>query len=83
MACIGLRDIVVGEDAFDVEKIWLKMYEKSIYYGRRSVAIHAMSGIDMAIWDAIGKKTGLPVSKLFGRHLPHKGQSLLQYINAG
>lgn len=66
MACIGLRDIVVGEDAFDVEKIWLKMYEKSIYYGRRSVAIHAMSGIDMAIWDAIGKKTGLPVSKLLG-----------------
>lgn len=66
MSCIGLRDIVVGEDAFDVEKIWNKMYEKSIYYGRRSVVIHAMSGIDMAIWDVIGKKTGLPVSKLLG-----------------
>ena len=66
MACIGLRDIIVGEDAFDVEKIWYKMFEKSYYYGRRSVVIHAMSGIDMAIWDAIGKKLGLPVSKLLG-----------------
>lgn len=66
MVCIGLRDIVVGEDVFDVEKIWNKMYEKSLYYGRRSLVIHAMSGIDMAIWDAIGKKLGLPVSKLLG-----------------
>lgn len=66
MVCMGLRDIVVGEDAFDVEKIWLKMYEKSIYHGRRSAVIHAMSGIDMAIWDAIGKKLKLPVSKLLG-----------------
>lgn len=66
MACVGLRDVVVGEDVFDVEKIWRKMYEKSLYYGRRSVAIHAMSGIDMAIWDAMGKKLGLPVSKLLG-----------------
>lgn len=66
IACIGLKEIVVGEDAFDVEKIWLKMYEKSYYYGRRGAVIHAMSGIDLAIWDAIGKKTGLPVSRLLG-----------------
>lgn len=66
MACMGLRELVVGEDVFDVEKIWRKMYDKSIYHGRRSAVIHAMSGIDMAIWDAMGKKTGLPVSKLLG-----------------
>lgn len=66
MACIGLKDIVVGEDVFNREKIWRKMYEKSIYYGRRSVAIHAMSGIDMAIYDALGKKLGQPVSSLLG-----------------
>lgn len=66
MASIGLKEIVVGEDVFDVEKIWLNMYEKSYYYGRRGAVIHAISGIDMAIWDAIGKKTGLPVSKLLG-----------------
>lgn len=66
MVCMGLRDVIIGEDVFDVEKIWRKMYEKSLYYGRRSVAIHAMSGIDMAIWDAMGKKLGMPVCKLLG-----------------
>lgn len=66
MACMGLKEILIGEDIFDTERLWLKMYEKSLYYGRRGVAIHAMSGIDMAIHDAIGKKLGLPVSKLLG-----------------
>lgn len=66
MACRGLRELVVGEDAFDVEKIWRKMYQMSLYHGRRSLVIHAISGIDMAIWDAIGKKLGLPVAKLLG-----------------
>ena len=66
MVCMGLRDVVVGEDPFDVEKIWYKMYELCYYYGRRSVAIHAMSGIDMAIWDSLGKKMGVPVHKLLG-----------------
>jgi L-alanine-DL-glutamate epimerase-like enolase superfamily enzyme len=66
MACRGLKEIVVGEDAFDIEKIWRKMYTQSLYHGRQSLVIHAMSGIDMAIWDAVGKKLGLPVSKLLG-----------------
>lgn len=66
MVCMGLKELVVGEDPFDVEKIWYKMYEKSYYYGRRSVAIHAMSGIDMAIWDIMGKAVGKPVHKLMG-----------------
>jgi L-alanine-DL-glutamate epimerase-like enolase superfamily enzyme len=66
MVCRGLREIVVGEDVFNREKIWRKMYQQSLYYGRRSLGIHAMSGIDMAIWDAMGKKLGLPVSKLLG-----------------
>lgn len=66
MVCRGLRAAVIGEDVFDVEKIWLKMYELSYYYGRRSAAIHAMSGIDMAIWDAMGKKLGVPVCRLLG-----------------
>lgn len=75
MACRGLKEIVVGEDAFDVEKIWQKMYWQSLYHGRRSLVIHAMSGIDMAIWDAIGKKTGLPVSKLLGGTFRNKVQA--------
>ena len=66
MACMGLKEILLGEDPLDVERLWRKMYEKSIYYGRRSVVIHAMSGIDMALWDIVGKAYGVPVGKALG-----------------
>jgi L-alanine-DL-glutamate epimerase-like enolase superfamily enzyme len=62
----GLREIVVGEDPFETEKIWHKMYQQNIYSGRRGIAIHAMSGIDMALWDIKGKALNLPVWKLLG-----------------
>ncbi|HEY3234667.1 MAG TPA: mandelate racemase/muconate lactonizing enzyme family protein [Polyangiaceae bacterium] len=62
----GLRHIVLGEDPFETEKIWHKMYTKNVYGGRRGVAIHAMSGIDMALWDIKGKTLGMPVWKLLG-----------------
>src|SRR5689334_13587349 len=64
-AC-GLRDLVIGEDPFETEKIWHKMYRGNIYGGRRGVAIHAMSGIDIALWDIKGKALGLPIWKLLG-----------------
>ena len=37
------------------------------YYVRSGPAVHVMSGIDMALWDIMGKTTGLPVHKLLGR----------------
>lgn len=66
IVCRGLKEILIGQDPFDVEKIWDDMYRGSYYYGRRSVGIHAMSGIDIAIWDIMGKATGKPVHKLLG-----------------
>lgn len=62
----GLAGLVVGEDPFETEKIWHKMYRGNIYGGRRGVGLHAMSGIDMALWDIKGKALGLPVWKLLG-----------------
>jgi L-rhamnonate dehydratase len=62
----GLREIVLGEDPFETEKLWEKMYRQNIYAGRRGLAIHAMGGIDMALWDIKGKALGLPVWKLLG-----------------
>ncbi len=62
----GLREIVMGEDPFETEYLWDKMYRANIYAGRRGVGIHAMSGIDMALWDIKGKAFGLPVWKLLG-----------------
>ena len=62
----GLREVVLGEDPFETEYLWQKMYRANIYAGRRGIGIHAMSGIDMALWDIKGKALGMPVWKLLG-----------------
>jgi L-rhamnonate dehydratase len=62
----GLRHVLVGKDPLDVEGLWHTMYRAAIYYGRRGVALHAISGIDIALWDIKGKALGKPVSELIG-----------------
>ncbi len=64
-AC-GFGELILGEDPFETEKIWRKMYRGNIYGGRRGVGFHAMSGIDIALWDIKGKALGMPVWKLLG-----------------
>ena len=64
--CYGLKEVVVGSDPFDYEQIWNDMWAKTYYYGRSGPVMHVMSGIDMAIWDIMGKATGKPVHKLLG-----------------
>lgn len=64
--CRGLRELLIGADPFDIEQLWEKMYRKTLYYGRQAAAIHAISGVDMALWDLIGKAVGKPVHKLLG-----------------
>ncbi|MBQ5954252.1 MAG: mandelate racemase/muconate lactonizing enzyme family protein [Lachnospiraceae bacterium] len=61
-----LAPIVVGEDASAVSKIWQKMFDRTRQHGRSGVILACMSGIDIALWDIVGKKAGLPVYKLFG-----------------
>lgn len=62
----GVRELLVGEDPFDTERLWDKLYRGTIYYGRRGVAMQAMSGIDIALHDIIGKAINRPVYKLLG-----------------
>ncbi|HEX9017494.1 MAG TPA: mandelate racemase/muconate lactonizing enzyme family protein [Chloroflexota bacterium] len=62
----GLREAVLGEDPLEREHLWHRMYDRSIYFGRRGAAIQAMSGIDLALWDIAGKALKLPVYKLAG-----------------
>ena|SRR5665647_549148 len=64
--CYGLREVVIGADPFDYEQIWNDMWAKTYYYGRSGPVMHVMSGIDMAIWDIMGKAVGKPVHKLLG-----------------
>ncbi|MBL8222881.1 MAG: mandelate racemase/muconate lactonizing enzyme family protein, partial [Bryobacterales bacterium] len=55
-----------GENPLEVERLWYRMYRGSIYYGRRGVAIQAISAIDIALWDICGKFYGQPVHILLG-----------------
>jgi L-rhamnonate dehydratase len=62
----GLRELLIGEDPLQTEYLWHRMYNSNIYSGRRGIAIHAMSGIDIALWDIKGKFFGQPIWKLLG-----------------
>ncbi len=65
-ATTGLSHAVIGEDPFQTERLWYKMHRANIYGGGRGLGVHAMSGIDMALWDIKGKALGMPVWKLLG-----------------
>jgi L-alanine-DL-glutamate epimerase-like enolase superfamily enzyme len=62
----GLRHVLIGQDPLDIEGLWRRMYLGSVYYGRRGAAMHAISGVDIALWDIKGKKLGKPVCDLLG-----------------
>lgn len=62
----GLKHLLIGEDPFQTEYLWHKLYRGNIYAGRRGIGIHAMSGIDLALWDIKGKALNQPVWRLLG-----------------
>jgi L-rhamnonate dehydratase len=62
----SFHNLLVGEDPTDVERLWQKMYRGMNYIGRRGIALHALSGIDIALWDIKGKAEGKPISELLG-----------------
>jgi len=62
----GLKHLLIGQDPFETERLWHLMYHRTIYSGRRGIGLHAMSGIDLALWDIKGKALDLPVWKLLG-----------------
>ena len=57
---------VIGRDPFDVEVVWEDLYNRIKDYGAQGFSITALSGIDIALWDIMGRATGLPVHKLIG-----------------
>ena len=65
IAC-GLRNIIVGENPLESERLWQKMYRRTMYFGRTSVGIAAMAAVDMALWDLKGKHYGEPIHRLLG-----------------
>jgi L-rhamnonate dehydratase len=64
--CRGLAECVIGEDAFEIDRLIHRMYEGAIFYGRQGAVIQAMSGVEIALWDAVGKAVKRPVYQLLG-----------------
>ncbi len=63
---MGLKQILLGRDPGDVEGLWDRMYDLTSYYGRRGVVIHAISAVDIALWDLRGKIQGKSLGRLLG-----------------
>jgi L-rhamnonate dehydratase len=62
----GLKRLLIGEDPLAINRLWDKMYKHSQTYGRRGAALHVISGIDIALWDILGKVAGQPIHRLLG-----------------
>ena len=57
---------LIGEDARNVNKIWDELFRASLPYGRKGLPMMAISAVDLALWDLIGKVRGEPVYNLIG-----------------
>ena len=63
---LSIRDMLIGANPFEIGPLWQKMYLGTAMNGRRGMVIHAMSAVEMALWDLCGKAVGKPVHALLG-----------------
>ncbi|NMB52055.1 MAG: hypothetical protein GX999_06995, partial [Bacteroidales bacterium] len=61
------KPIIMGKDPLDLDYLVFKMSTRTSYFGgNHGIATHAITGVEMALWDLIGKITEQPVHKIFG-----------------
>jgi L-rhamnonate dehydratase len=60
------ENLLLGQNPFDIELLWDQMFRASQFYGRKGVVIEVISGIDLALWDILGKALKQPVYNLIG-----------------
>jgi L-alanine-DL-glutamate epimerase-like enolase superfamily enzyme len=61
-----LKPLLVGENALEGERVSEKLHQNTFWMGRGGTLTHVISGVDIALWDIMGKATGLPVGQLLG-----------------
>lgn len=61
-----LKPLLIGEDPWDVERLWQHMYRKTMAFGRKGIGMVAISAVDIALWDLLGKSAKQPVYRLLG-----------------
>lgn len=79
----------MGKDTFDIERNWDILWRSSMSYDRAGIGMHAISGIDLALWDLVGNALNMPVYKLIGGETKHQipayctGNDIDQHIEFG
>jgi len=65
-AIVQIGELVKGQDATHIERLWHEMFRSFTYMGSRGAACEAISGVDIALWDIRGKALGKPIYELLG-----------------
>src|SRR5580700_9424980 len=61
-----LKPLLIGTDPWNIEFLWQHMYRKTMAFGRKGIAMAAISAVDIALWDILGKSAKQPVYRLLG-----------------
>lgn len=61
-----LKPILLGANPWDIELLWQQMYRKTMAFGRKGIGMVAISAVDIALWDLLGKSAKQPVYRLLG-----------------
>src|SRR3954451_17506683 len=68
----GLRDLLIGQDPLQIEPLWQRMMDGTLYLGGSGVRLTAISAVEMALWDIKGKRYGRPIHELLGAAFRHR-----------
>ena len=74
-----IAPLIVGEDPLRPEYLWEKVYQNTYYHGRKGILLSCLSGVDIALWDIVGKSMEQPLWRIFGGF----GQPLTTYASSG
>lgn len=61
-----LRPLLMGRDPFQINALWQEMYRQDMGIRKKGVPLYAISAVDIALWDLVGRATGQPVCRLLG-----------------
>ena len=64
-----MKPALLGADPLQIEQLWNTMYWRTIANGRRSLAMGVISGVDIALWDILGKAAHMPICNLLGAYM--------------
>jgi L-alanine-DL-glutamate epimerase-like enolase superfamily enzyme len=76
----ALKPLVVGEDPLQIDRLWTRMMFRTYKLGVQGVQPEAIAGLDIALWDILGKVAGLPISVLLGGRYRER---VLMYASIG